>query len=110
MDAHTFLGKSSPEALEVTEAAREVEWRHPSVIADLFMGTVRIDLVCPFPEQDEADRRIGDEFLGRLEAFLKAHVDPDEIDRTGQVPPKVIEGLARLGCFGMKIQDRKSVV
>ncbi|MBI4342640.1 MAG: acyl-CoA dehydrogenase family protein, partial [Candidatus Omnitrophica bacterium] len=102
-DPHALLGKGSPEALEVTEAAREVEWRHPSVVADLFMGRARFDLVFPFPEQDPADRQIGDEFLARLTPFLKAQVDPDEIDRTGELPPQVIQGLARLGCFGMKI-------
>jgi alkylation response protein AidB-like acyl-CoA dehydrogenase len=99
----TLLSKSAPEALEVTEAAREGTWQYPSFVADLFMGRLRTDLIFPFPEQDEADRRIGDEFLARLEPFLKEHVDPDEIDRTGELPARVIEGLARLGCFGMKI-------
>ena len=102
-DPHAVLGKGSPEALEVTEAAREAEWRYPSVVADLFMGRARFDLVFPFPEQDPEDRRIGDEFLARLEPYLKASVDPDEIDRTGELPATVIHGLAKLGCFGMKI-------
>ncbi len=102
-DAQTLLGKSAPEALEVTEAAREAEWHYPSFVADLFMGRLRIDLIVPYPEQSEDDRHIGDEFLAKLESFLKEQVDPDEIDRTGEVPPQVIEGLARLGCFGMKI-------
>ena len=97
------MGQGSPEALEVTEAAREVEWRYPSFLGDLFMGRLRMDLVVPFPEQDEADRRIGDAFLAQLGSFLRADVDPDEIDRTREIPPRVIEGLARLGCFGMKI-------
>lgn len=97
------LGAGAPEALEVTEAARETEWRYPSFVAGLFMGRLATPLVFPFPEQDEKDRRIGDEFMARLEPFLKEHVDPEEIDRTGEVPAPVIEGLARLGCFGMKI-------
>jgi len=100
---HTILGKGAPEALEVTEAAREAEWHYPSFVADLFMGRLRTDLVFPYPEQDEADRRIGDAFLAQLKAFLKANVDPDEIDRTREIPARVLEGLARLGCFGMKI-------
>jgi len=103
VDPHVILGKGSPEALEVTEAAREAEWRYPSFVADLFMGRLRTDLVVPYPEQDETDRRIGDQFISRLTVFLKEQVDPDEIDRTGELPPRVIEGLARLGCFGMKI-------
>ncbi len=103
IDPHTLLGKGSPEALEVTEAAREAEWHYPSFVADLFMGKLRTDLIFPYPEQDAEDRRIGDEFIARLEPFLKEHVDPDEIDRTRELPPHVIDGLARLGCFGMKI-------
>ncbi len=103
LDPHALLGKDSPEALEVTEAARQAEWHYPSLVADLFMGRLRRDLVFPFPEQEEQDRRIGDEFLARLEPFLKEHLDPDEVDRTGELPARVIQGLARLGCFGMKI-------
>jgi alkylation response protein AidB-like acyl-CoA dehydrogenase len=34
---------------------------------------------------------------------LKEHVDPDEIDRTGEIPQEVIDGLARMGAFGIKI-------
>ncbi len=102
-DPRIPLAKGSPEALEVTEAARETEWHHPSFIAELFMGRLRTDLIVPYPEQGEEDRRIGDAFLQRLEAFLKEHVDPDEIDRTGEMPRQVLDGLARLGCFGMKI-------
>jgi alkylation response protein AidB-like acyl-CoA dehydrogenase len=100
---NTLLGKGSPEALEVTESARQAEWHHPSFIAELFMGRLRTDLILPFPEQDAADRKIGDEFLSRLQPFLREHVDPDEIDRTGEMPPSVLQGLAKLGCFGMKI-------
>ena len=103
IDPHALLGKDSPEALEVTEAAREVLWHYPSLVADLFMGRLRTDLVMPYPEQDATDRQVGDEFMARLETFLREQVDPDEIDRTGQIPPHVLEGLARLGCFGMKI-------
>ena len=101
--SQVHLGQGTPEALEVTEAARETEWHYPSFVAELFMGRLERDLVFPFPEQPEADRRIGDEFLAKVAAFLKEHVDPDEIDRTREIPAHVIERLARLGCFGMKI-------
>lgn len=101
--ANVVLGDRTPEALEVTEAARETEWHYPSLVADLFLGRVRRDLMFPFPQQDEADRREGDAFLAKLESFLRDHLDPDEVDRTGELPAATLEGLARLGCFGMKI-------
>jgi alkylation response protein AidB-like acyl-CoA dehydrogenase len=72
-------------------------------VAELFMGHFRTDLIDPYPLQDPKDKAIGDEFLGRLETFLKANLDPDEVDRTGDLPKKVIDGLAKLGCWGMKI-------
>ena len=90
-------------ALEVAEEAREEEWLHPSFIAKLFQGRVLWDLVLPFPEQTEEDRKRGDEFLARLEKFLKGNLDPEEVDHTGQIPAHVIKGLAELGCFALKI-------
>ena len=89
--------------LEVAEEAREKEWKHPSFLGDLFLGRVRWDMVHPYPEQDDQDRRKGDEICEKVGTFLKAHLDPDEVDRTGEIPKNVIEGLAKLGCFGMKI-------
>ncbi|MBI4341392.1 MAG: acyl-CoA dehydrogenase family protein [Candidatus Omnitrophica bacterium] len=102
-DPHVLLEKGAPEALEVTEAAREAEWHHPSFIGELFMGRLRTDLIIPYPEQPDEDRQIGDAFLATLEAFLRKRIDPDEIDRTGEIPAEVLQGLAKLGCFGMKI-------
>ena len=95
-------------ALEVAEEAREKEWVHPSFVAELFQGRVRWDLILPFLEQSEADRKLGDEFLARLEKFLKENLDPEEVDRTGEVPAKVIKGLAELGCFALKIPKEYS--
>src|SRR5262245_5957395 len=95
--------KAKNEAMEVAEAARETEWKHPSFGAELFAGRFRPDLLLPFPVQPEEDRRLGDEYLARVEAFLRANVDADEIDRTGEIPAPVLKGLIDLGCFGMKI-------
>jgi alkylation response protein AidB-like acyl-CoA dehydrogenase len=92
-----------PESLEIAEAAREAAGRSPSFVGELFMGRLRTDLIVPYPQQSAEDRRIGDEYVSRVKAFLREQVDPDAIDRTGEMPPHVIEGLVRLGCFGMKI-------
>jgi len=97
------MDESKKQALEVAEEAREKEWKHPSFLAQLFTGKCDWDLILPYPEQSPEDKRIGDEFLARLESFLTKNLDPDEVDRTGDIPKEVIEGLAKLGCFGMKI-------
>ncbi len=91
--------------LEVAEDAREKEWKHPSFIGELFLGNFRSDLVFPFPAQSEEDRKKGDEICAKVSKFLKENLDPDEVDRTGEIPKKVIDGLAELGCFGMKIPE-----
>lgn len=85
----------------VAEAAREAEWRKNSFMRDLFLGSLRLDLVSPYPERPQ--RREFWRFHDELRAFLVEHVDPVAIDRTGEYPHDVVEGLASLGAFGMKI-------
>ncbi|HAV60850.1 MAG TPA: DNA polymerase II, partial [Verrucomicrobiales bacterium] len=69
----------------------------------LFMGRFDWGAIHPFPLQSTEDRDQGDAFLERLSTFLHEKVDPDEIDRTGEIPPDVIEELARMGAFGIKV-------
>jgi len=95
--------KGADEAREIAEASREGTRTLPSLAAELFLGRFDASLVFPFPEQPAEDRRAGEEFAAKIEAFLREHVDADEIDRTGEMPPEVIEGLTRLGAFAMKI-------
>lgn len=90
-------------ALELAEEARVQAGPGGSFGGSLFMGRPRFDTLLPFPAQSVEDEDQGDAFLARLEAFLKSEVDPDEIDRTGEIPDRVIEGLAQLGAFGIKI-------
>jgi alkylation response protein AidB-like acyl-CoA dehydrogenase len=93
-------------ALELTEAARDAAAEKPSLASGLFMGRFDLDALFPFPEQKAEDRDQGDAFLERLETFLKEKVDPDEIDRTGEIPQEVIDELGRMGAFGIKISPQ----
>lgn len=95
--------KAAEEAMEVAEASRETEWEKPSFVGDLFLGRFRLGLIDPFPEQSAEDRREGDVFLAKLERFLSENVDPDRIDRDGEYPQEILDGLKELGAFGMKI-------
>jgi hypothetical protein len=90
-------------ALELSESAREATQAEQGFVGGLFMGRCRIEKMRPIPAQPDEDRDQGDAFLEQLRSFLTAHVDPDEIDRTGEIPDEVIEGLAKLGAFGIKI-------
>ena len=94
---------SADEAREVAEAAREQEWAAPSFVRDLFLGKLRMDLIHPYPEQDPEEVARAKPFLEKLERFLREDVDSDRIDREGEIPDAIIDGLKKLGAFGIKI-------
>lgn len=90
------------ESRRVAEASREREWKQPSFLRELFLGNFRLDLIHPYPLARE-ERPEFREFYQRLKRFLHEQVDSDRIDRSGEYPPELIEGLRKLGAFGMKI-------
>lgn len=94
---------TADEAREVAEAAREKEWAAPSFVRDLFLGRLRMDLIHPYPRPDPEEERRARPFLEALERFLRERVDSDRIDREGEIPDEVIQGLRDLGAFGIKI-------
>ena len=94
---------SADEARDVAEAAREQEWAAPSFVRDPFLGKLRMDLIHPYPEQDPEEVARAKPFLDKLERFLREDVDSDQIDREGEIPEKVVDGLRTLGAFGIKI-------
>ena len=83
------------QAMELAEAARETEWKFPSFTAEMFGGNFRWDLLHPFPEQDAEDAKIGTELIEKIRVVLDAHIDPIEIDRTGDYPVAALKELAQ---------------
>ena len=94
------------ESRQVAEAAREQEWTRPSFGKGLFLGSFDLDLIHPHPQPTEEERRKGDAFLAKLDAFLRAEVDPMAIELDARVPDHVIKGLSELGALGMKIDEK----
>ncbi|MGE5800923.1 MAG: acyl-CoA dehydrogenase family protein [Gemmatimonadota bacterium] len=94
---------TADEARDVAEAAREEQWVSPSFVRDLFLGKLRMDLIHPYPEQDPDEVARAKPFLDKLERFLREDVDSDRIDREGEIPEAVVDGLRKLGAFGIKI-------
>lgn len=90
-------------ALDLAEDSRETEWKFPSFIAELFRGDFRWDLIHPWLEQDPEDKRIGDDYIERIRPVLERNIDPDRVDREGDVPREAVAALAEAGCFGLKI-------
>lgn len=94
---------SEEESRQVAEAARETEWTSPSFVRELFNGKFQLGLIHPHPRVDPEEQKRADEFLAKLITFLKANVDAVAIDRDKKIPQHIIEGLKKLGCFGIKI-------
>jgi alkylation response protein AidB-like acyl-CoA dehydrogenase len=87
---------------EVAEAARESEWKGAGFLRELFLGRLAVDLIHPYPLAGP-ERPEFTAFYAALESFLREHVDPVAIDETGEYPQAVLDGLRRLGAFGMKV-------
>jgi alkylation response protein AidB-like acyl-CoA dehydrogenase len=100
--ASTVRNEELQKSREVAESSRETEWQGAGFMRDLFLGKLRLELIHPYPEI-EAERPEFRRFYDALEAFLRADVDPVEIDERGEYPPAVVEGLRKLGAFGMKV-------
>ncbi|MBL6764705.1 MAG: acyl-CoA dehydrogenase family protein [Verrucomicrobiae bacterium] len=93
-------------ALELTEAARDATTLAGSFGQSLFMGRCELERMLPFPQPTHEDVDQGDAFLHRLEKFLRDKVDPDEIDRSGEIPDEVIRGLGDMGAMAIKIHPQ----
>lgn len=102
------MGKEKIESLELAEASRQQEWRCPSFVARLFQGDVLWNIIHPFPEQSIEDKKSGDDFLRKIEDFLKSNLDPDDVDITREIPKHVIDGLFEMGAFAVKVPKEYS--
>ncbi|MFI0421874.1 acyl-CoA dehydrogenase family protein [Spongiactinospora sp. 9N601] len=73
------------------------------MLRELYLGRVRWDLLLPFPEQDQADLRAGDEALARLRRLLAEHVDPAAVERDGRLPEGFLAALQDAGLLRLMI-------
>lgn len=95
--------KGKTQALQITEEAREKAPKMPSFAAKLLMGDFDENMIFPFPEQPEEDKKIGDEFIKKLMGYLEKNLDPEEVDASREIPEHVIDEMARMGVFAMKV-------
>ncbi len=92
------------EARELAEASRQKEWKQPSFLKELFLGNFHLELVHPFPLRERPTSEFS-EFYAKFIALLD-RTDSVAIDRTGEYPPELIDGLREIGAFGMKIPKK----
>lgn len=87
-------------SLAVAEASRD-RTPYSGFLAGLFEGAVRRDL---FRAQSMPQiRDTTKEFLEHLRLLLIEKVDPESIDREGEVGEDVLAALKKIGAFGLKI-------
>ncbi len=97
------MSQEKAQAMLVAESNREIKWENPSFAGNLFMGRFLPELITPYPEQSAEDRAVGDALLAELGTFLKENLDPDEVDRTREIPKKVFAGFTKMKLWAMKI-------
>lgn len=97
MAARTPLFQGS---LAVAEASRDAK-RYSGFLSGLFEGIVRSHLFDSYsiPPISTAAK----EFLVRLRPLLIEKVDPDAIDREGEIGEDIVATLKQIGAFGLKI-------
>ncbi|WP_024804814.1 acyl-CoA dehydrogenase family protein [Nocardia sp. BMG51109] len=74
-----------------------------SFLEQLYLGRFRWDLLRPFPRQDEADRKIGDDLARSLRELLTGRVDSDAVDRTGRLPDGLLDALQEHGFLKARV-------
>src|SRR5262245_37484810 len=92
---------SEEESRRLAEESREKEWAGRTFLRELFLGNLLLPLVYPFLEPRENPEFA--KFYNDLKAFMVNDVDSIAIDESGEYPEKVVQGLAKLGAFGIKI-------
>ena len=100
------MSEGKVKALEMAEASRESHWAYPTFAGALFMGQLPWDLIYPLPVREQENDAEAAQWLEDFQKFFRSKVDPDEIDRTGEIPDDVIKGLAEMGAFGIKIPKK----
>lgn len=105
MSSKDLHNVSEMESRKVAEASREEEWKQPSFMRELFLGNFRLDLIHPFPLPAQ-ERPEFTAFYNAFKEFMRDHVDPVQIDASGEYPEQVVDGLRKLGAFGMKIPKK----
>lgn len=100
-----MLRRNKP-AIELAERARERIWRYPSFAGALFRGEVPWEeWLTPFPEQSAEDKAQGDALIAQVRELIEEYIDPNEVDRLGELPEDALLALAEIGCFGMTIPE-----
>ena len=92
------------ESRQLAEESRETEWAGRGFPARALPRPVQLPTSSiPFPMTERGAAGVHEVSTTRCRTFLATKVDSVAIDETGEYPEHVIDGLRKLGAFGMKI-------
>ncbi len=74
-----------------------------SFMKALFHGVIAEDMIFPYPEMSSDERDNTSMILDSVRRFFSSKVDPARIDREHEIGAEVMDGLKRLGLFGLQI-------
>ena len=104
MSESTTKVQTEAERQKQIQAAEELLFTGPQklgIAKGLFLGRFVADWVMPYPNLPSKEQAELKGSLATLREFLDEHLDPVAIDRQAEIPREVIDGLARLGVYGM---------
>src|SRR5688500_8504702 len=85
-------------ARDVARAGRETDREHTSSVRELLLGRSSWHLIHPHPPEDAAEVARAKPVMDKLRAFME-RVDPEDIDRSGELPEAVHQELREMGAF-----------
>ena len=103
-DAHTI--SSELESRKVAEASREAEWKQPSFLREMFLGNFRLDLIHPYPLPAERAARVRGVLTTRSRSFCATRSTRSRSTPPASTRKTCVDGLRKLGAFGMKIPKK----
>jgi alkylation response protein AidB-like acyl-CoA dehydrogenase len=102
--AEPVASVTEQESRALAEESREAEWGKPSFAKELYLGRFRLELIHPHPTSEPGMAARGEAFLGRLREFCTTQVAAGlRIECEDRIPDELVQGLADLGVFGIKI-------
>lgn len=78
------------------------EKKKPSFAKQLYFGKFDPSIF-PYPVPNKEEKEHADAYIKKLQAFAEKNIDPVAIDKNGEIPRSVIDGLGELGLLSLTI-------
>ncbi len=97
------LSEEDRKLIQAVEAMLGPEPAEMGFVKNMFWGNLRNELVFPYPQTSDGERRKCDRLLKKLDRYLRNEHPSIQIDREEEIPRWVIDRLFEFGVLGMTI-------